>query len=66
MKPEKYNLRQAWSALREARKGNGISQAIFRKWADVNAFPHDNEPECQEIATYEQFTRKHIQIWYSE
>jgi hypothetical protein len=66
MNPEKYNLKQAWSALREARRGNGLSIAIFRKWCDAHAFPYENEPECQEIQNYEQFTRKHVQIWYFE
>jgi hypothetical protein len=64
MDPAKFNLKQAFSALKEARKGNTISQAIYRKWADRNAMPHDNDPECGSIQTYQDFTKKHIEVWY--
>ena len=66
MDPTKYSLKQAFSALREARRGNGLSQAIYRKWADRNAMPHDNDPECESIQTYQEFTKKHIAVWYFE
>ena len=66
MKPEKYNLKQAWSALKEARKGNGISQSIYRKWADVNAMPHDTDPECETLRTYDDFTKYHVKVWYMD
>ena len=66
MDPTKYSLKQAWSALKEARKGNAISQAIYRKWADRNAMPHDSDPECGAIQTYQEFTKKHIEVWYFE
>lgn len=66
MKPEKYNLKQAWNALREARRGNGISQAIYRKWCDYNAMPYDTDPECELLVSYEQFTKHHVKVWYFE
>ena len=64
MDPAKYNLKQAWNALREARKGNGISKAIYRTWAARNAMPYDTDPECKALQTYEQFTRHHVKVWY--
>jgi len=64
LKPEKYTLKQAFSSLKEARKGNGLARAIFRKWCDANAFPYEDEPECQAVKSYEDFTRLHIKIWY--
>ena len=66
MKPEKYTLRQGWSALKEARRGNTISQALYRKFADRNAMPHDDEPECDALKTYADFMRYHFKVWYLE
>lgn len=65
MKPEKYNLRQAWSALKEARKGNVISQHIYNRFAQANAMPLVSEPECDTLRSYEDFTKYHVKIWYN-
>lgn len=64
MKPEKYNLKQSWAALVEARKGNGISQHIYNKFAVAHAMPLHDEPECQELKTYQQFVQYHTQVWF--
>lgn len=66
LKPETMNLKQAWNALREARRGNGISQAIYRKWADRNAMPHDTEPECESLTSYGDFMKHHVKVWYTD
>jgi hypothetical protein len=66
LKPEKMSVKQGWCALKEARKGNAISQAIYRKWADCHAMPHDSDPECDTLKTYEDFTRHHVKVWYFE
>lgn len=65
IKPQHMGLKQAWNLLRETRKGNILSQAMFRSWCDHNAFPYDDEDECQPVQSYEDFTRLHLQIWHS-
>lgn len=62
MSPEKYNLKQAWSVLVEARKGNGISQHIYNRFADANAMPTVDDPEC-DFKTYQEFVQYHTRIW---
>ena len=66
MDPAKYNLKQAWNTLVEARKGNGISKAIYEKWACVNAMPLVGEDDLTEIKTYESFRKLHVQVWFIE
>jgi hypothetical protein len=66
LKPETMNLKQAWNALREAKKGNGISQAIYQKWAERNAMPIPGDPEIESLKTYEEFTKYHVKVWYME
>jgi hypothetical protein len=63
VKPEKYNLKKAWLALQEARRGNGISQHIYDRFAEANAMPLHDEVECQEIQTYYQFQAYHTKVW---
>ena len=64
LNPDKMNLKQSYSTLCEVRKGNVLSKMIFRKWCDANAFPYEDEPECQSIKTYKDFVRLHTKIWY--
>ena len=66
LKPEKFNLRQAWMALQEARRGNGISQHIYNRFAEASAMPLVGEPECNALRTYEDFARYHMKIWYTD
>lgn len=66
MDPTKYSLKQAFSALREARKGNTISKAIYNRFAAAHAMPMVEDPECESIQTYQEFTKKHIEVWYFE
>lgn len=63
MKPQNMSIKQGWSALKEARKGNGISQAIYNKFADVNAMPYINDPEMSSIKTYDDFRKYHTRVW---
>jgi hypothetical protein len=62
--PSKLNMKQAWNALVEARKGNTISQAIYRKWCDVAAMPYDTDPECASIKSYDDFNKHHTRVWF--
>lgn len=66
LKPQNMGLKQGWSALKEARKGNLISQNIYNRFAEVNAMPMIGEPECETLKSYEDFMKYHVRIWYMD
>ncbi len=61
----KFGLKQAYSTLVEVRKGNELSKQIFHRWCDAHCFPYEDEDECKNIKTYEEFVKLHCKIWYS-
>jgi len=66
LKPQNMGLKQGWAALKEARKGNVISQNIYNRFAEVNAFPLYGEPECDTLTDYHEFTKYHMKVWYMD
>lgn len=66
LKPNRMSLKQGWSALKEARKGNVISQNIYNRFAEVHAMPMIGEPECETLTSYEDFMKYHVQVWYMD
>lgn len=64
LKPQNMSLKQGWSALKEARKGNVISQNIYNRFAEVNAMPMLDEVECETLTSYEEFMKYHVKVWY--
>lgn len=62
--PSNFTLNKAWSVLKEARKNrNGLSAAIYNKFAHANAMPVLDSSECAAISNYREFVKVHNKIW---
>ena len=60
---KEMNLKRAWSVLCEARKGNVISQGMWRQFADRNAMPLLDDPDCANLTSYEKLKAYHTKVW---
>jgi hypothetical protein len=66
LKPADFSLMKAWAVLREARKNNnGLSAAIYNRFAEANAMPRVDDVKCDTLKSYNDFVKYHNSIWLS-